>query len=238
MKRKSSWGIPGSAKPASSASQVLWTLALLLLLPALVLSQAAQPNTSLVVTGQSGSIKVLQVQGRNYIEVDALARLINGSVSYNTSQIVLTLPGAAAADNSWPSTSEQTGFSRTFLTAGIEDMARTREWHSALKTAIERGVPLTTDWLSAYRAKAQESLGLASVAASTESDKNANQLLLNVFNKMNDLTDKYVQLTNSQTYFAPNSLQADSLDQSIVACGRSLAAMAAARQFIDDGSCQ
>lgn len=238
MKRKASWLNFSNAKPASPTSQILWTLGLLLVLPAMLLSQAAPPNTSLVVPGQPGSIKVLQVQGRNYIEVDALARLINGSVSYNTSQIVLTLPGTAATVNSSPSPSEQAGFSRAFLTAGIEDMARTREWHSALKTAIERGVPLTTDWLSAYQAKAQESLGLASVAASTESDKSAYQLLLNVFYKMKDLTDKYVQLTNSQTYFPPNALQSDSLDQSIVACGRSLSAMAASKQFIDDGSCQ
>lgn len=43
---------------------------------------------------------------------------------------------------------------------------------------------------------------------------------------------------DSQTYFAPDSLQSDPIKQNIVACGRSLAAMCAAKQFVDDGSCQ
>jgi hypothetical protein len=218
----------------ASSAHVRWTLALCLTLPVLSLAFAAQQTFTLVVSGQPGSLNVLQNQGRNYIDVDALARLINGSLSYNGNQIVLTLPATIRASNS----TQPPGFSKAFLTAGIEDMARLREWHSALKTGIERGIPLNTTWLNPYQAKAGESLTLASVAATTDSDKNGFQLLSNVADKMKTLTDKYLQLTSSQTYFAPDSLQSDPLDQTIIACGRSLASMAASKQFVDDGSCQ
>jgi hypothetical protein len=39
------------------------------------------------------------------------------------------------------------------------------------------------------------------------------------------------------TYIAPDALQNDDLNKLIIACGRSLGAMAAAGQFSDDGSC-
>jgi len=196
---------------------------------------AAQESTSFMVAGQQGTAKVVQVQGRNYVDIEGLAQLTNGSVRYQSNHIILTLPGAADGQTASPQSS---GFSKGFLTAGIEAMARAREWHAALKTAIERGVPLNTGWLGAYQAQARESLNLVSVAVSTDSDRSAYSLALNFFNKLKALTDKYVQLNNSRTYFAPDSLQSDPLEQSIVACGRSLAAMAAAKQFVDDGACQ
>jgi len=211
------------------------TLGVPLTVLSLVPTLTGQESTSLIVKGQEGTAKVVQVQGRNYVDVDGLARIMNSTISFQGSQIVLTLPGTG---NAPIDSSQATGFSRGFLTAGVEGMARFREWHTALRTAVERGVPLNTGWLSDYEAKARESLKLASVAVTTDSDRGAYQLAVNFFNNMKTLTDKYMQLSNSQTYFARDSLQSDPLEQSIVACGRSLAAMAAAKQFVDDGSCQ
>jgi len=51
------------------------------------------------------------------------------------------------------------------------------------------------------------------------------------------LKDKYLQLTASRTYIAPNSLDIDPLDQKIRTCAHSLASMATTNQFVDDGSC-
>lgn len=212
-------------------------VAMLACLASLALTLAAQQSSVLSVSGQQGTAKVVQFQGHNYVDVDGLARIVNGSISFQANQIVLTLANAGAgpvqSDSPRP-----TGFSTAFLKAGIEAMARFREWHAALKTGIERGVPLNTGWLNTYQAQAREALSLASAAISTDSDRSAYALAVSLFNNMKTLTDKYVQMTNSQTYFAPDSLQSDSLDQSIVACGRAMAAMGAAKQFIDDGSCQ
>jgi hypothetical protein len=213
----------------------LSTTGLLLSLSVLALTLAAQQSTSLVVHGQPGDAKVVQVQGHNYVEIDGLARITNGSISFKDSQIVLTLPGTQAASAAPQSTP---GFSRDFLTAGIEAMARVREWHSALKTAIERGVPLGTGWLDAYQEQAQQALNLAMVAINTDADKSAYPVLVGINNNMKALTDKYVQQTKAMIYLDPNSLQSDPLDQRLVACGHSLSAMASSRQFIDDSSCQ
>ena len=214
-----------------------WTLAALLTLPILALTLTAQQTNFLVISGQQGAAKVIQVQGHNYVEVEGLARITNGSLSFNANQIVLTLPGsdgnaAAAAPASAP------GFSKDFVTAGIEAMAEVREWHTALRTAIERGVPLSEDWLGNYRAQAQQSLRLASVAMNTDSDKSVYPFLVNEFNNMKDLSNKYLQMTKSMNYIDPTSLQSDPLNQKFVTCAHSLSAMASSNQFIDDGSCQ
>jgi hypothetical protein len=201
----------------------------------LAYSLAAQQSTTLAINGQQGTAKVVQVQGHNYVDIDGLARLTNGTISFKGEQIVLTMPVGAAPSSAG---TQPAGLSKEFLAAGVEAMARVREWHSALRTAIERGVPLTTGWLDAYQEQAQQGLNMVSVAISTDSDKRAYQVMLNAFNLMKSLNDKYVQLNKSLTYFAPDSLQSDPLDQRIVACGHSLSGMAAARQYVDDGACQ
>ena len=48
-------------------------LAAILLLPLLVL--VAQQRSSLVIDGPQGRARVIQVQGKNYVEVDELARI-------------------------------------------------------------------------------------------------------------------------------------------------------------------
>jgi hypothetical protein len=55
---------------------------------------------------------------------------------------------------------------------------------------------------------------------------------------MQKLNDKYLQMAKSLTYIDPNSLDNDPLDQKIRTCGHSLASMATANEFVDDGSCQ
>jgi len=104
--------------------------------------------------------------------------------------------------------------------------------------AVEHSYPLGADWLGSFRAQAQQALRLAGVAARTDQDKQAFQLLTNEFNNMSKLSDKYLQMTVNMNYIAPNAISNDPLDARLVACGHSLASMASARQFVDDGSCQ
>jgi hypothetical protein len=218
------------------STKTWWALTSVLTLPALALSLTAQQSISLIIAGQPGSAKVVQIDGRNYVDVESLARLTNGSISLNGSQIVLTLP-SANTDIPTPA-APATGFSKEFVTAGIEAMAQMREWHAALKSAIDRSFPITDDWLTAYRAQTQQALRLASVSANTPADKNAFPFLSNQFDRMRQLSDKYLQISTSRTYIAPGSLDADPLDKKIRACVHSLASMATVNQFVDDGSCQ
>jgi hypothetical protein len=91
--------------------------------------------------------------------------------------------------------------------------------------------------MALYRGPAQTNLRLASVAAETDSDRDAYQLLSNEYDNMKKLTDRFVALHASQTYTSPDALENDPLDQQILNCARSLVAMAATGQYADDGSC-
>jgi hypothetical protein len=117
-------------------------------------------------------------------------------------------------------------------------MSRIREWRAAMKGAIQNNYPLTQTWLTANRAQAQQALRLASLAISTTSDKNVFPFLTNELNNMTALNDKYLQMSLARTYIDPTSIDSDPLDQKIANCAHSLASMATANQFVDDGSCQ
>ncbi|HZV86771.1 MAG TPA: hypothetical protein VFF95_04430 [Candidatus Binatus sp.] len=216
-------------------------LLLLLIVPVLALSQAAQETRILVVNGQIGQVTVVQVNGRYYVDLEALAQVANGSVGFSGNKITLTLPGAQSTPpTATPSASPSAnpGLSKGFLKAGIEAMSLVREWHSALANAIQNGFPLAESWLSGYRNQAAAALRLASVAASTDSDQSASQLLNNEFENMKTLSNNYVAARQSLDYIAPDALTNDTLNQKIISCGHSLAGMAASGQFVDDGSCQ
>lgn len=209
-------------------------LAAVLALPLLALTLTAQQINSLIISGQPGQANVIQAQGQNYVEVEGLARITNGSINFNGNQIVLTIPGFGGGSSSTPAAQ---GLSRDFLNAGIEAMAQVREWHAALKNAIERSYPISEDWIGPLRRQAQQSLRLTQVAAGTDSDKNAFTLLSNEFNNMNKLSDKYLGMAKNLDYIDPNALSTDPLEQRLMACGHSLVAMASSEQFVDDGAC-
>jgi hypothetical protein len=59
-------------------------------------SQEAQ-NLTLVVAGQPGQIPIVQINGKSYVDVDALARLTNGSLSFKGHQVILTPAGLASS---------------------------------------------------------------------------------------------------------------------------------------------
>ena len=198
-------------------------------------------NRKLVLTGHAGELSVTEMGGHYYVDIEALTRLASGSLSFRGNQIVLTLSAPitnASTINSAASQSVQSGFSKEFLKAGIEEMSVIREWRSALINLIRQGYPVTEDWAASYRGQAQQNLRLVSVAASTESDRNALQLLTNEFNNMKKLSDRFVEANKSRTYVSPNALDDDPLDQKILNCAHSLVAMAASNQFVDDGSCR
>jgi hypothetical protein len=130
------------------------------------------------------------------------------------------------------------GFSKDFIRASIEEMAVIREWRSALRNTVQQGLPVTEDWADNYRACAEQSLQLVSLAVSTQYDRNAFQLLTNEFKNMKKLSDRFVEAGKARIYVSPNLLNNDPLDKKILDCAHSLASMAASGQFIDDGTCQ
>ena len=220
-------------------SKARWLkLAGILVLPMVAVTLVAQQVTTLSVSGQSGQAQVVQVEGRNYVDVNGLTRILNGSISFSGNQIVLTFAnGNSGSGSSAATPPPQQGLSKDFLNAGIEAMSQLREWHAALRTAIERSYPISNDWIAPLRRQAQQAMRLTEVAASTPDDKNAYPLLANEFNNMVQLSDKYVGMAANVSYIDPNSLSNDPLEQKMMACAHSLVSMASSGQFVDDGSC-
>jgi hypothetical protein len=210
----------------------------ILLLPLLVL--VAQETASLLIEGPQGQTRVIQVQGKNYVEVDELARITGGSLRFVGNQIILTLPrsGDTSSQAVQSASAPPVGLSRPFLGAGIETMREILEWHAALKTAVERGYPLSDEWFGNFRRQTQSSLKHAEAVASTDTDQKAVPLLVNEFNNMGALTDRYLRITANRDYIAPESLSSDPLEQKLLTCWHSLESMASSNQFVDDGSCQ
>jgi hypothetical protein len=206
----------------------------LMVVPGMVLSQGVEESRNLVIAGQAGQVPVVRMQGKSYVELEALARLTHGSLSFNGNQVTLTLPGTNTATTIAGDKSE---FSKEFLRAGIEEMTMIREWRIVLTNAVQNGIPIGDDWMAIYRGPALRNLRLASVAASTDSDRSAYQLLSNEYDNMKKLSDRFVAAHTAQDYLPPDSLKSDPLNEQILGCARSLAAMAASGQFVDDGSC-
>jgi hypothetical protein len=219
--------------------------AVFLVMPEIGLSQDANQNRTLIINGQSTQVQVIQLNGRSFVDLEMLASAVNGSLSSAGSQIAFSVPSPAttaptATAEKPPSSAapiSNPGFSKGFLSAGIEAAATLREWHTALASAIQNGYPVTTGILAPYRDQATTNLRLVSTAVSTDSDRSAYQLLNNEFQNMVKLTAKYVTARTNMNYISPDALQNDDLNQRFVACGHSLGAMAASGQFVNDGSC-
>jgi hypothetical protein len=200
-------------------------------------SQADQQTGSFIVSGHSGQAPSIQINGRSYVAVDALARLMSGSLSYQGSQITLTLPVAATGSDPRGS-HPASGLSKDFSNATIETLSDIREWRSALLNAVQNGYPVTEAWMDAYRSQATKNLHLTYVAAATNSDRNALQLLGKEFDHMQELGNKILKARKNLSYITPDSVKKDALDQKIMNCAHSLAAMATSGEFQDNGSCR
>ena len=87
---------------------LLFSLSLILLLSLPAFAQDVQQNLTLIVTGRPGQAPIVQINGKSYVDIDALARLTNSCVSVKGDQVILTPLGSASitsAANPEPSAS-------------------------------------------------------------------------------------------------------------------------------------
>jgi len=119
----------------------------------------------------------------------------------------------------------------------IEERDAIREWHSALASAIGTKYALTQEGLGPYQARAKTHLRLVRAAAKTDADQNAAPVIMNECQKMEELSEKYLAKRAILSYIELDALKNDALDRSVIACGKSLDAMAASGRFVDDEAC-
>jgi hypothetical protein len=219
-------------------------LALLIISAGTWASQAKQKAETLVIDGQTGQAAVIQVDGRAYVDLETLAHIANWSLSFKANRIVLNLqPNTAItpAATASPTQEDDSSLSRDFMRSGMEAIAQMREWASPLAYAIQNGYPVTEHWVAGYREQAAHALSLASVAAATDADRRALQLLTNEFDAVREWSNKLVEARKSmnaaQYAMSASALRDDPLSQKIVSCGRFLAAMLASGSLQDESSC-
>jgi len=219
----------------------------LLLLPPLSLFATAQTGGQLrtiVVNEHSGKISIFQMDDKTYIDLNQFVKIAQGVIDYRQNQIVLTLPGtSSAASGAVPEHlgSKDSALTQDFMKAGIEGISLMREWASNLANDIQNGYPVSENWVSGYRARAQNGLAMASAAASGDADRSGYELLNREFEAVQEWSNKLLQARksmNAANYsISDTALQNDPLSQKIVACGRFLGQMLASGTFQDDPSC-
>jgi hypothetical protein len=217
---------------------------LLVSVPGPTLAQANHQSRTLVVNGQAGEVDVIKIDGRSYVDLDALARITNGTLRFKASRILLNFPTSTTSSPTVappPGPVSESGLSRDFMKAGIEAIAGLREWASPLAYAIQNGYNVTDSWVAPYREQASHNVNLASAAAASEADRNALQLLNNEFQAVlqwsNKLIDAKKSMDAGKYALSPNALREEPLSQKIIACGHFLASMLGSGSFQDDASC-
>src|SRR5579862_5843954 len=90
------------------------------------------PPRTLIVNGKTLDAGVLLVEGRSYVDLEGLAQALGGSVTFESNQISLTLPGPS------PSAAPQTleSMSKGFQQIAVFSLAEMREWRGAIGTVI------------------------------------------------------------------------------------------------------
>jgi hypothetical protein len=194
----------------------------------------AEHGGTLAVKGYPGTVPLVQMNGRSYIDLEALTRLIEGSLAYTQDHVTLTLPSSPAEESP---AEVKLGFSKPFLRAGIETMSVIREWRTAIVEAVENNYPISADWVANHRRLAERNLKFASTAASTDDDHSGMELLDAEFKNMQKLSDRILEKRQQATYIPTDALENDPLDKQILACSQSMAAMAANNAFVDDANC-
>lgn len=219
-----------------------WCIPVMLLATGLWGQPKRQANP-LVVQGHPGQAEVLEIDGKAYVDLQSLAQITSGSLSFKADRIILTLPSVPpkTVEPEVPVATDASSLSPGFMKAGIEAIALIREWASPLAYAIQNNYQVTEEWVANYREQAAAGLHTASAAATTAGDANALQLLNHEFEAVRQWSDKLVQAKRSMDTakysMSPDTLRNDPLSQKIITCGHFLAAMLGSSNFQDDPSC-
>jgi hypothetical protein len=208
----------------------------LLMLPVSASAQTPKNTSTFTIAGHAGETQLLQVNGKSYVEIETLARLTQGTLSFNANRTVLTLPPSNATEQA-STPPAKLGFSRAFVEAGIEEMGVIREWRIAIVNAVLNNTPVSEEWVSTQHRLAEKNLSLASAAASTDDDRSAYPLLSAEFNNMQTLSEQYIATRKKAAFISPDTFGSSPLEDQILSCARNFVSMTESHEFQDQPSC-
>src|SRR5487761_120225 len=139
------------------------------------------PMRSLVVNGKTVNTAVVEAEGRSHVDIEGLAQVLGGSVTFEPNQITLTIPTPAPAptpaENSATAPQAADDMSKQFQQLAVFAIAEMREWRGAIGALVTSGLPVVGTWPQDYHDRVGGDLLQATLAASTVSDNQAVQLL-------------------------------------------------------------
>jgi hypothetical protein len=242
-------------------------LGLVLALAGVVFAQSTPPkNKILVVNGKSAGPAVRLIDGRSYVDIEALAQVTNGVFTVERHRILLTIPAsdsgaiagavpadaapvaavppatapADAAPASAPPAQPPQGLSRDFASAAIAALAEMREMRGAVRAMVTYGLAVSDTWAQDDQGRVMTAIRQAEVAATTEDDLHALQLLENEADKLASWSDSVFaarRALNGAKTVDPNALQNDPALDRIRSCAQFLNAMLVSGAFADSPSC-
>jgi hypothetical protein len=199
-------------------------------------AQTTQKGSTFAIAGHAGEAQILKVGGKSYVDIEALARLTQGTLSFKANQTILTL---SSSDSSGKASAPpaKAGLSTAFIRAGIEELSVIREWRTAIVDAVQNNSPASEDWISAQHRLADKNLALASAAASTDDDRSAYPMLSAEFNNMQKLSDLYLAIRKQVAFISPDTFHSSPLEQQILSCAQGFASMTENHEFQDQSAC-
>jgi hypothetical protein len=211
-------------------------LTALLMLPATGDAQSPQKSTIFAIAGHAGEAQIIQINGKSYVEIESLARLTQGTLSFKANRTTLTLP-TAISEAPAAAPHPKARLSTAFIQAGIEEMSLIGEWRTAIVNAVQNNNPIPEDFISAHHRQADKNLALASAAVSTDDDRSALPLLTAEYNNMQKLSESYLALRKQSAFISPDTFNNDALEQQILDCSRAFTSMTGTREFQDQSAC-
>jgi len=224
------------------------------------ISLMAQPKTpgkrTLVVNGRAVPDALVQMNGHFYVDLEALAKATDASLIVLPERISLELRGSMAQQAPAPKPAApapapapaaaapappppKDGITKDFARAAISQLGLLRDWKEAVIGTIKAGRPADAT-LQGMRDRAFESMRLASVAASTNSDRSTLQLLRGELNNTQQwitsalTANKHMEGEKAVNPEFPDN---DELLSKISDCSNFLSGMITSGTFADNGAC-
>jgi hypothetical protein len=207
------------------------------MLPTIGSAQTPKKGSTLTIAGHPGEAQLIEINGKSYIEIETLALLTKGTLSFKANQTILTLH-ASTPEVQAATPQEKPGLSRAFIQAGVEEISVIREWRAAIVNAVQTNTPLAEDWIAARHRLAEKNLALASAAVSSDDDRSAYPLLSAEFNNMQKLSELYLAFRNQNKFISPENFGNSPLEEQILSCAQGLASMTEKREFQDQAACR
>jgi hypothetical protein len=212
-----------------------------------VLSAQGTQEKTLVVNGKTAAEGIRQIDGHSYVDIEALAQLTNAEITVQADRVILTIPlsqSVTAPSAPTPQVAQPVqpvqGLSREFASAAIAAVAEMRGWRGVIETMVTYGLAVSGTWTQDYRDQVDGALRQATLAASTDADRSALQLLQNEFGNLEGWSSDVEaarKILNGAKTVDPNALANDPALTKITNCSRFLNGMLVSGEFSDDGSC-